>query len=189
MLFFTRRPAGPWLTGEFNRSERTERWAAALGSVEQPESLVDHVYKVALSLQTARASRDGYEREQAHVNAQREAREALAEVKQRILSEVEASVNDGMREIVSEAVGEHRKSPRLSLDAASYNFEVFEDTGTGTAHFGLVLFDMAVFRATSVPAIAHDSVLFKNISNDSVARLVGLYAKIGGFNRSMQHIR
>ena len=152
--------------------------AAALGSVEQPESLVDHVYKVALSLQTARASRDGYEREQAHVNAQREAREALAEVKQRILSEVEASVNEGMREIVSEAVGEHRKSPRLSLDSASYNFEVFEDTGTGTAYFGLVLFDMAVFRATSLPAIAHDSVLFKNISNDSVARLIGLYAKI-----------
>lgn len=151
--------------------------AAALGSVDQPESLVDHVYKVALSLQTARASRDGYELEQAHVEALRKAREALAEVKQRILAEIEASVNDGMREIVSEAVGEHRKSPRLSLDDASYNFEVFEDTGTGTAYFGLVLFDMAVFRATSLPAIAHDSVLFKNISNDSVAHLIGLYAE------------
>ena len=151
--------------------------AAALGSVDQPESLVDHVYKVALSLQTARASRDGYELEQAHVEALRKAREALAEVKQRILAEIEASVNDGMCEIVSEAVGEHRKSPRLSLDDASYNFEVFEDTGTGTAYFGLVLFDMAVFRATSLPAIAHDSVLFKNISNDSVAHLIGLYAE------------
>jgi hypothetical protein len=151
--------------------------SAALGSVDQPESLVDHVYKVALSLQTARASRDGYELEKTHVEALRKAREALAEVKQRILAEIEASVNDGMREIVSEAVGEHRKSPRLSLDDASYNFEVFEDTGTGTAYFGLVLFDMAVFRATSLPAIAHDSVLFKNISNDSVAHLVGLYAE------------
>lgn len=152
--------------------------AAALGSVQQPESLVDHVYKVALSLQTARASREGYELEQAHIETLRKAKEALAEVKQRILTEIEASVNDGMREIVSEAVGEHRKSPRLSLDDASYKFEVFEDTGTGTAYFGLVLFDMAVFRATSLPAIAHDSVLFKNISNDSVAHLVGLYAKI-----------
>lgn len=152
--------------------------AAALGSVEQPESLVDHVYKVALSLQTARASRDGYELEQAQVDATRKAREALAEVKQRILKEIEASVNDGMREIVSETVGEHRKSPRLALGDANYDFEVFEDTGTGTAYFGLVLFDMAVFRATSLPAIAHDSVLFKNISNDSVAHLVELYAKI-----------
>lgn len=152
--------------------------AAALGSVEQPESLVDHVYKVALSLQHARASRDGYELEQAHADALRKAKEALAEVKQRILTEIETSVNEGMREIVSEAVGEHRKSPRLSLDDATYNFEVFEDTGTGTAYFGLVLFDMAVFRATSLPAIAHDSVLFKNISNDTVAHLVGLYAKM-----------
>lgn len=152
--------------------------AAALGSVNQPESLVDHVYKVALSLQTARASRDGYAREQEHVDALRKAKEALAEEKQRILTEIASSVNDGMREIVSEAVGEHRKSPRLSLDDATYSFEVFEDTGTGTAYFGLVLFDLAVFRATSLPAIAHDSVLFKNISNDSVANLVRLYATI-----------
>lgn len=152
--------------------------AAALGSVEQPGSLVDHVYKVALSLQTARASRDGYEIEQAHVEALRKAREALAEVKERILTEIETSVNNGMREIVSEAVGEHRKSPRLSLDDATYKFEVFEDTGTGTAYFGLVLFDMAVFRATILPVIAHDSVLFKNISNDSVSRLIALYEKI-----------
>ena len=83
-----------------------------------------------------------------------------------------------MREIVSEAVGKHRKSPRLSLSDTRYTFEVFEDTGTGTAYFGLVLFDMAVFSATSLPAIAHDSVLFKNISNDSVGQLIGLYAKI-----------
>ncbi|UJB31504.1 DUF2326 domain-containing protein [Chromobacterium sp. Beijing] len=154
------------------------KMATALGSVEQPESLVDHVYKVALSLQTARGSRDSYELEQSHVDARQKAKEALVEVKQRILTEIETSVNEEMREIVSEAVGEHRKSPHLSLDDTSYNFEVFEDTGTGTAYFGLVLFDMAVFRATNLPAIAHDSVLFKNISNDSVAHLVGLYAKI-----------
>jgi hypothetical protein len=150
--------------------------AAALGSIDKPESLVDHVYKVALSLQGARASKEGYELEKAHVETLRKAKEALAEEKQRILTEVETSVNAGMREIASEAVGEHRKSPRLSLGDTSYKFEVFEDTGTGTAFFGLVLFDMAVFRATDLPAIAHDSVLFKNISNDSVAHLVALYA-------------
>lgn len=150
--------------------------AAALGSIDQPESLVDHVYKVALSLQSARASKEGYELEREQVESLRKAKEALAEEKQRILIEVETSVNDGMREIASEAVGEHRKSPRLLLGDASYKFEVFEDTGTGTAFFGLVLFDMAVFRATNLPTIAHDSVLFKNISNDSVAHLVALYA-------------
>lgn len=149
---------------------------AALGSIDQPESLVDHVYKVALSLQGARASKESYELEQEHVETLRKAKKALAEEKQRILTEIETSVNAGMREIASEAAGEHRKSPRLSLSDTSYKFEVFEDTGTGTAFFGLVLFDMAVFRVTRLPAIAHDSVLFKNISNDSVAHLVALYA-------------
>lgn len=150
--------------------------AAALGSIDQPEALVDHVYKVALSLQGARASKEGYELEREYVETARKAKEALAEEKERILTEIETSVNASMREIASEAVGEYRKSPRLSLGDASYKFEVFEDTGTGTAFFGLVLFDMAVFRATSLPTIAHDSVLFKNISNDSVANLIALYA-------------
>ena len=150
--------------------------ASVLGSIDQPESLVDYVYKIALSRQGARASKEGYEREEEHVETLRKAKDALAEEKHRILTEIETSVNTGMREIASEAVGEHRKSPRLSLGDASYKFEVFEDTGTGTAFFGLVLFDLAVFRATSLPTIAHDSVLFKNISNDSVARLVALYA-------------
>ncbi|MGX5652607.1 DUF2326 domain-containing protein [Hydrogenophaga borbori] len=150
--------------------------AAALGSIDQPESLVDHVYKVALALQGARASKEGYEFEREQVETLRKAKEALGEEKQRILAEVETSVNAGMREIASEAVGEHRKSPRLSLGDAGYKFEVFEDTGTGTAFFGLVLFDLAVFRATNLPTIAHDSVLFKNISNDSVAHLIALYA-------------
>ncbi|MDT0139089.1 DUF2326 domain-containing protein [Acidovorax sp. PRC11] len=151
--------------------------AAALGSVEQPESLVDHVYKIALSLQEAKASRDGFELEQANVEKVRLAKEALTEEKQRILTEIETIVNDGMREIVRDVAGEHRKSPRLSLRDTSYNFEVFEDTGTGTAFFGLVLFDLAVFRETNLPAIAHDSVLFKNISNDSVGHLISLYAE------------
>ncbi len=151
--------------------------ASALGSVQQPQSLVDHVYRVSLSLQRARASRDGFELEQAHERTLRLAKEALAEEKQRILVEIETSVNDGMHEIVRDAAGEHRKSPRLTLSDTSYKFEVFEDTGTGTAFFGLVLFDLAVFHATNLPVIAHDSVLFKNISNDSVAHLVSLYAK------------
>ncbi|HEY0140500.1 MAG TPA: DUF2326 domain-containing protein [Thermoanaerobaculia bacterium] len=38
-----------------------------------------------------------------------------------------------------------------------------------------MVLDLTVFLATQLPAIAHDSLLFKNIENDSVARLLGIY--------------
>ncbi len=149
--------------------------ATKLGAIEKPEALVDHVYEVALTLRDARASKAGYEKLTDLSEAVKNDRSALADEKSRILNVVESAVNDRMREIVSALAGEQRKSPRLSLDMASYSFEVYEDTGTGTAYFGLALFDLAVFRATHLPVVAHDSILFKNIENDSVSKLIDVY--------------
>jgi hypothetical protein len=151
--------------------------AAKLGTIEKPETLVDHVYEVALSLRDARASKAGYEMLTDLREAVKNDRAALADEKSRILNVVQTAVNNGMREIVSALAGEQRKSPRLSLDMASYSFEVYEDTGTGTAYFGLALFDLAVFRATRLPVVAHDSILFKNIENDSVSKLIDVYVQ------------
>lgn len=162
---------------DFEVADIDSKMGAALGSIEKPESLVDHVYKVALSLRDAQMEKESYEREAALVEAVRVANEALAHEKRRILSSVEARVNSAMRDIVNEVTDEHRKSPVLSLQDTRYTFEVFEDTGTGTAYFGLVLFDLAVFRTTCLPVVAHDSILFKNVENDSVSKLIDIYVQ------------
>ena len=153
--------------------------AVKLGTIEKPEMIVDHVYEVAIALRDARASKARYEFMTNLQTAVKKDRAALAEVKGRILNVVESAVNDGMREIVSSLADEQRKSPRLSLENSRYTFEVHEDTGTGTAYFGLALFDLAVFRTTHLPVVAHDSILFKNIENDSVAKLIDIYVQSG----------
>jgi hypothetical protein len=38
-----------------------------------------------------------------------------------------------------------------------------------------VLFDLAVFLSTKLPVVVHDTILFKNIENHSVAYLVDVY--------------
>jgi len=53
---------------------------------------------------------------------------------------------------------------------------VSEDTGTGTAYANLIVLDLTIFKATTLPFIAHDSLLFKNIENDSVANLFKEYS-------------
>jgi len=80
---------------------------------------------------------------------------------------------------VTSVFGEDRKSPRLSLQEKSYSFEVYDDTGTGTAYTSLVILDLTVLQATALPVVAHDTLLFKNIENDSVSRLLQVYLSTG----------
>lgn len=151
--------------------------AQALSKFEKPDALVDHVYGVALALHQARGATETYERETALEADLRVARERLGTEKAEILSNIEEVINEGMKEIVSEVFGENRKSPKLSLHERGYSFDVFEDTGTGTAYAGLVVFDLTVFLTSQLPVLSHDSLLFKNIENDSVAALVQVYLR------------
>jgi hypothetical protein len=108
--------------------------AGTLVSVEQPGVLVDRVFDVAVALTDANETNERFESDTRLRADLKSIRSSLAEEKQEVLSNVESVVNDGMRRIVSSVFGEDRKSPRLTLRESSYQFEVFDDTGTGTAY-------------------------------------------------------
>ena len=68
------------------------------------------------------------------------------------------------------------KAPLLKLKAFnSYSFFTLDDDGTGTNYKGLVLFDLAALRLSRLPAIAHDSLIFKNLEDESVDGIMQLY--------------
>jgi uncharacterized protein YydD (DUF2326 family) len=152
-----------------------EQMAKTLVSVEEPGLLVDHVFEVAVNLQQTKEVNERFEKDAEDRNLVKTLRLELAEEKQKILSTVQAIVNDGMRRIVDQAFGVDKKSPRLSLRDSSYSFEVHDDTGTGTAYSSLVILDLTVLLGSALPVVAHDTLLFKNIANDSVAGLLRIY--------------
>jgi uncharacterized protein YydD (DUF2326 family) len=154
-----------------------EQMASALGSVSEPAVLVDRVYKVAIGLRKAQEENGRFEEQSALEEKQADLRNALAAEKTRILGDVQGLVNGGLRRVVDIVFGSDRKSPHLELRESNYSYTVPEDTGTGTAYAGLVLFDLTVFSSTQLPVVVHDSVLFKNIENDSVARLLRVYSE------------
>jgi Uncharacterised protein conserved in bacteria (DUF2326) len=154
-----------------------QRMAGALSSVDKPEGLVDRVVDTALALRSTQDANVRYESEAALHLSLDNLRQQLATEKEKVLEHIQAVANDGMRRIVTDVFGENRKSPRLTLRDKSYSFDVYDDTGTGTAYVGLVVFDLTIFLATQLPVVAHDSLLFKNIENDSVARLIQVYRK------------
>ena len=58
----------------------------------------------------------------------------------------------------------------------SYRFETPDDTGTGSKYKGMVIFDLAVLNLTTLPAIVHDSLILKNISDGSIDGIMKIYA-------------
>lgn len=149
--------------------------AQSLNTVAAPTALVDRVAEVAIRIKGAREENRRYEHEvelRAHI---KQLKGSLQKEKETILLVIEKTINDGMRRIMVESFGPERKSPYLKLRERSYTFEVEEDTGTGVAYTGLVLFDLTIFLSTRLPILVHDTVIFKNIENDSVARLLPVY--------------
>ncbi len=151
--------------------------AEALGSVSEPTALVDHVFGVAVTLQDIRERNQQFETETELRTTVKDVKSQLVAEKEKVLDTVERVINDGLYRIVTSVFGPDRKSPRISLRENRYSFEVSEDTGTGTAYSSLIIFDLTVFLATQLPVVAHDSLLFKNIENDSVARLLQVYVQ------------
>jgi uncharacterized protein YydD (DUF2326 family) len=160
-------------------SEIDLRLGQILKTVDQPAVVVDRVYNLANNLSAARNENHLFDTAEKFKNEVRDLKDSLSSAKEKVLDLVQRQINDELRRIVTLVYGSERKSPRLELRENSYSYEVYEDTGTGTAYAALVAFDLAVFLLTALPAIAHDSFLYKNIENDSVARLFKLYAATG----------
>jgi hypothetical protein len=153
--------------------------ASAISDIDNPNVVVDRVYK--LSQEHASASKEvEYFETDAQIKSDlKDAKELLAAEKIRILELIQNVLNDKNRRNVTEIYGEERRSPTLHLGQNSYTFELVEDTGTGKAYSNLVLLDLAFLETTALPFLMHDSVLFKNIQNDAVAKLIGLYEFTG----------
>lgn len=108
--------------------------------------------------------------------AKKRAAEQLKAAIKTILADLENCINDQMKEYNDTLYKEPRKAPRLSLfDNSSYRFETPDDTGTGTNYKGLLIYDLSILALTDLPAIAHDSLLFSNLSYDVLNGIMRIY--------------
>lgn len=152
-----------------------ERLVQRLGTLESPGVVVDRVFDIATRLRVAKQENDYYERMKKLRETLNELEEAFSDKRQGVLKRIEDRMNRTMRNIVTSVFGESRKSPHITLTETNYSFEVFEDTGTGTAYTNLIVLDLAVFETTELPILIHDSLLFKNIENKAVSKLLDVY--------------
>lgn len=70
-------------------------------------------------------------------------------------------------------------APVLDFTENGYIFFTPDDTGTGIAYKGLVVYDLAVLGLTKLPILVHDSIVLKQISDDAIERIIELYSSCG----------
>ena len=104
------------------------------------------------------------------------AAEKLKQIEAKQLRTVESTINEQMVRFNDAIYETKRKAPVLKLgDGTRYEFYTPDDTGTGTSFKSLILFDLSVLMHSKLPAIAHDSLLFKNVGDEPVEEIIKLY--------------
>lgn len=112
-------------------------------------------------------------------DAKKRADEILKQAIRNILTEIEYEIDAQMKEFNDFLYyPEKRKAPWVHFNEYnSYSFETPDDTGTGSNYKGLVIYDLAILHLTALPAIAHDSLILKNISDVAIDGIMKIYAQ------------
>jgi hypothetical protein len=111
-------------------------------------------------------------------NEKKQASDRLRSQMETVLKVIEITINRHMSEI-SDYVSQGKDNPPVLgiKEYNSYSFETPKDTGTGTNFKGMLIYDISILKSTALPALAHDSLLFANVSDDTIGQILALYAR------------
>lgn len=105
--------------------------------------------------------------------------ERLKTIKQRQLALVSYRLNEEMSRLNDAIYEGSYNAPILNFTDTGYDFFTPDDTGTGIAYKGLIVYDLAVLNLTRLPILVHDSVVLKQISDDAIEKIIELYSSCG----------
>ena len=108
--------------------------------------------------------------------AKANADELLRRSVEAILLDIQSTLNTKMEEFNDSLFKVKKEPPYVQFKAYnSYRFETPDNTGTGSNYKGMLVYDLAVLFTTALPALAHDSLLFSNLSKDAVDGIIKIY--------------
>lgn len=104
-----------------------------------------------------------------------EKEQSLAESKRSTLESIEREINDKMQELNELIYGKENKAPKFKITEKEYFLTLPDNTGTARGYANLIIFDISILKLTVLPIIIHDSVMFKNIGNIPMAKIIKIY--------------
>ena len=161
---------------ERNLIEATQELTELSIPLSIPKKILEQYAAVSIQKNELEGQIDFYKNSKQISSRLKETKIELDDKKLSILEEIVSKINQKLEELSGKVNGNDSYAPRLNLDSASsYSFYAPKDSGTGTAYLSMILYDLAVLELTKLPFVIHDSVLFKNLSDNRVIKVFEEY--------------
>lgn len=96
---------------------------------------------------------------------------------QKIFETLQQEIDSKIRQINDDINLSKKTAPYLTISSAkSYEFFTPKDRGTGSEYKGLIVFDLAMLEETPLPILVHDSILLKQIQDESLEGIIRFYS-------------
>lgn len=135
--------------------------------------------EVLKSIEKMRRDNEAYVKSEDLKNQKRQDEERLSNIKNEQLGIIENLINGEMKRINDLLYKEEYNAPLIHFSDPGYLFITPNDTGTGIAYKGLVVFDLAILHLTKLPIVVHDSLVLKQISDDAIESIMNQYIDCG----------
>ena len=159
--------------------KKLETQLAELGiQLQVPKSFLEQYSDIEREIAGLRSQNEAYDNSKKFKEDVDIIKEDLIESERTVLNKLEAKINAQMVRLNDFIYKEKRESPIIKFEnGKKYSFETPRDGGTGTAYKSLVVLDLSILELTDLPAIAHDSSIFKNIGDEPIDKIMELYMK------------
>ncbi len=150
--------------------------SSLLSNVSSPKYIVDKIYELTIESNKLKNENKFY---QEKIDITEEVKEIEIDIDKLIgdiLTEIETSINKELIKINEKIHTKDKKIPKIKLDRKTYKYDHSSNTGTGKSYADLIEFDLAILNLTVLPFLIHDSILFKNIEDIAVDKIIEQYS-------------
>lgn len=181
-------------------SKIVEQIRAVVANNSASDLAVDRLVETKYEIDKLIQGKSSYELVQQLASDYRKSRELYDNMLDDVLNRIMFEINKEMETLNKTILGEGKKSPLMKISPTRYSIKSEDDTGTGTNYRVLITFDLAVLNLTQLPVLIHDSLLFKNVEDDSLDGILSLYEqktnkqvfisidKVGSYGEQVQRI-
>lgn len=159
--------------------QKLEAQLAELGiPLQVPKSFLEQYSDIERQIAGLRSQNEDFDNTKKFKDDVDVTKKDLTESQRTVLDQLEAKINAQMVRFNDFIYEEEREAPVMKFEnGKKYTFTTPRDGSTRTAYKSLVVLDMSILELTDLPAIAHDSSIFKNIGDEPIDKIMELYMK------------
>ena len=161
--------------------ERLENKQRELGVPTRiPKKFLERAAAIQRRIDLLKQQNQGYEDNKKLQKDIKDAKERLAQTRESQLSLVESMINQEMERLNDYIYDGERYAPEIHFLSTrkgnpTYTFGCRWNSGTGENYKNLIIFDLSILKTTELPALIHDSLIFKNVADLPIDKIMHLY--------------